>query len=380
MKDPTVKTMGYAIPVFIIIITLIGFSGCTDTGGGTSENRIPVPVIKTSPDFPDQFDPVAFSAEDSYDTDGAIVSYTWDFGDGDSASEGNVTHAYASAGTFTVMLTVTDNRDAKAVTNASITVNALPKAVASVDKTVFKVHENVWFRADGSSDPEGKLESYYWDFGDGAIATTMNAQHSYNADGPYDVALTVSDDRNAKAIATLSVEVRSRDYHISWSQSNVSTDYSGYTQEHSSTNKTQTITQTNLLRVAVTLEWNDDLPFTLIESENTTYQDDFGLMVENPKKVNASTNNMDGMAYISFQLDSVPGEFEVEANDETEAQMKATKKSPESADGTGTWLMEVLAINCTGGLFRDGIFEIDPGNQWTMTLQYFYYEMVVIEI
>ena len=60
--------------------------------------------------------------------------------------------------------------------------------------------------------------------------------------------------------------------------------------------------------------------------------------------------------------------------------MMATKKSPESTDGTGTWLMVVSAINCTGGLLRDGIFEIDPGNQWTMTLQYFYYELVVTEV
>ena len=379
-KGPDAKAFGYGFLLIVMVILLIGSSGCMDTGGGTSENRIPVPMISTSKDFPNQFDPVAFSAEDSYDPDGVIVSYTWDFGDGETASEGNVTHVYTSAGSFAITLTVTDNRDAKAVTNASITVNALPKAVASVDKTVFKVHEDVWFRADGSSDPEGKLESYHWDFGDGAIASTMNAQHSYNADGPYDVTLTVSDDRNAKATAVLSVEVQSRDYHISWAQKNVSTDYSGYTQERQSTNKTQTITQTDLLRVAVTLEWNDDLPFTIIGPENTTYQDDFGLLVESPKKVNASANNTYGKVYISFQIDSVPGEFDVSANDETEAQMMATKKSPESTDGTGTWLMVVSAINCTGGLLRDGIFEIDPGNQWTMTLQYFYYELVVTEV
>jgi PKD repeat protein len=323
---------------------------------------------------------VTFSAGESYDPDGSIVRYTWDFGDGDSASEGNVTHEYSEAGAYTVTLTVTDDRDAKALANTTITVNGLPKAVATVEKSIFKVHEGVLFMADGSSDPEGRIDSYLWDFGDGAMSSTMNAQHSYNTDGPYEVTLTVKDDRNARSTAKLSVDVVSRDYHISWAQMNVSTDYNGYTQERDSTNKTQTITQTNILRVAVTLEWNDDLPFTIVEEDNATYQDEFGLYVESPKKVNASTHNKDGKAYISFQLNSVPKEFDVEANDETEAHMAAKKKSPESSDGTGTWLMVVTALNCTGGFFRDGLFEVDPGNQWSLTLQYFYYEMVVTEV
>jgi len=52
---------------------------------------------------------INFSSSDSFDTDGQIVSYNWDFGDGTSSTEANPTHIYNSAGRFTAKLTVTDN-------------------------------------------------------------------------------------------------------------------------------------------------------------------------------------------------------------------------------------------------------------------------------
>ena len=45
----------------------------------------------------------------STDPDGSVVSWDWDFGDGNSSSFQNTSHTYASAGTYTVNLTVTDN-------------------------------------------------------------------------------------------------------------------------------------------------------------------------------------------------------------------------------------------------------------------------------
>ena len=54
--------------------------------------------------------PVTFSCSDSRDPDnGTIVSYRWDFGDGESASGMTVTHKYDKPGNYRVFLTVTDN-------------------------------------------------------------------------------------------------------------------------------------------------------------------------------------------------------------------------------------------------------------------------------
>ncbi len=66
---------------------------------------------------------VSFSSAGSSDPDGSIVSYSWDFGDGATSSAANPSHTYASAGTYTVSLTVTDDQGATNtdVTSADIT-------------------------------------------------------------------------------------------------------------------------------------------------------------------------------------------------------------------------------------------------------------------
>jgi probable HAF family extracellular repeat protein len=53
---------------------------------------------------------VNFSATGSYDPDGSIVSYDWDFGDGSVASGENVSHTYTSRGIYIAVLTVTDDQ------------------------------------------------------------------------------------------------------------------------------------------------------------------------------------------------------------------------------------------------------------------------------
>ena len=51
----------------------------------------------------------SFDSAGSSDSDGALAGYAWDFGDGTSGSGGGPSHTYASAGSYTVQLTVTDD-------------------------------------------------------------------------------------------------------------------------------------------------------------------------------------------------------------------------------------------------------------------------------
>ncbi|NEA25941.1 PKD domain-containing protein [Actinomadura bangladeshensis] len=63
------------------------------------------------------------------------------------------------------------------------------------------------FDAAGSSDPDGSIASYAWDFGDGQNGTGATAQHTYTEAGEYTVTLTVTDDRGGKGTKTQTLTV-----------------------------------------------------------------------------------------------------------------------------------------------------------------------------
>jgi hypothetical protein len=77
-----------------------------------------------------------FDASGSHDTDGTIANFHWAFGDGGTADGATVTHAYASAGTFTVTLTVTDNGAATAADTATVTVKTPAQAIQDLSALV----------------------------------------------------------------------------------------------------------------------------------------------------------------------------------------------------------------------------------------------------
>src|SRR5262249_39732226 len=72
--------------------------------------------------------------------------------------------------------------------------NAPPVAIASAQPTVVAIGQVVAFDGSASSDPDGSIAAYRWDFGDGERATTATASHAYAAAGAYAATLTVTDD------------------------------------------------------------------------------------------------------------------------------------------------------------------------------------------
>ena len=72
---------------------------------------------------------VAFSGSGSTDPDGTIATYDWNFGDGTVASGATASHVYNTAGTYSAVLTVTDNSGMTA--SRSVTITANPQVVAS---------------------------------------------------------------------------------------------------------------------------------------------------------------------------------------------------------------------------------------------------------
>jgi len=90
-------------------------------------NQAPVASFTFFPSAPLIYETVTFDASSSYDVDGSIVSYKWDFGDGNITTVTNpiITHVYTTAAStvnYTVTLTVTDNEGSTGLTTQIVPV------------------------------------------------------------------------------------------------------------------------------------------------------------------------------------------------------------------------------------------------------------------
>ncbi|MHC4278176.1 MAG: PKD domain-containing protein, partial [Planctomycetota bacterium] len=186
----------------------------TDDNNATGQDTLTVtvhqaPVADAGPDVSATTDEViTFDGSGSTDPDvgGTIISYDWDFGDTASGSGVSPTHSYGAGGTYTVTLTVTDDLGATDQDTLTVTVNQAPVAVAGPD-VIALPGEVITFDGSGSTDSDGTIVSYDWDFGDTATGSGVSPTHSYGAGGTYTVTLTVTDDNNATDQDTLTVTV-----------------------------------------------------------------------------------------------------------------------------------------------------------------------------
>ncbi len=192
----------------------------TDNAGGTdaatvdvSVNASPTAAISASPLTGDEPLTVLFDASGSADSDGSIVSYQWNFGDGYSGSGTTPGHLYASAGQYTAMLVVTDDDGATGSALISITVtgapNQLPTALIDAGPLSGTSPLTVSFSGSGSSDPDGYIDTWDWDFGDSASDSGENVSHAYAA-GNHTATLTVTDDGGGTDTATVDIFVNAR--------------------------------------------------------------------------------------------------------------------------------------------------------------------------
>jgi PKD repeat protein len=156
---------------------------------------------------------VGFDSVGSNDSDGSIVSFDWQFGDGNSGSGAAWDHPYTAPGTYLATLTVTDNEGLQGSDSISVEVhNRAPVAVASADESSGMAPFPVVFSSAGSNDPDdpeasGFIASYAWDFGDGTSSSDPNPSHTYNTDGLITATLVVTDNLGATGAANVQLDI-----------------------------------------------------------------------------------------------------------------------------------------------------------------------------
>jgi PKD repeat protein len=93
-------------------------------------DNLPVPEIN-APENASTNSTILFDASGSYDPDGVIVSYLWDFGDGITGTGMNTAHSYKKPGVYSVVLTVTDNNGNTYQKTFTVTVQAGAEALST---------------------------------------------------------------------------------------------------------------------------------------------------------------------------------------------------------------------------------------------------------
>ncbi|MFO0974294.1 MAG: PKD domain-containing protein [Phycisphaerae bacterium] len=161
--------------------------------------NIPPTASFTATQLPNAPQPrtVRFDGSGSSDSDGTLTTFSWNFGDGSPAGTGTVIeHTYAAPGHYDVVLTVTDDRNDTGTAQRNVLANVPPTAAFTSQSTGPDEPQllTVDFDASTSTDDDGSIATFSWDFGDSSPAGSgAMPQHTYAERGLFTVVLTITD-------------------------------------------------------------------------------------------------------------------------------------------------------------------------------------------
>jgi chitodextrinase len=187
-------------------------AGGTGTGANLLKvinNRAPVTRISIAPAEGATNTDFTFDGQGSTDSDGHVITYHWDFGDGKSRVGPVVAHTFSATGNYEVILDVIDNDEATGQATASVQV---VKGTAPTAKFIFNpkqgdVLSTYTFDASQSFDPDGKIAKYEWDFGNGTKGEGVTVQKNFPKGGLYSVRLVVTDNKGLQSSTYKDVSV-----------------------------------------------------------------------------------------------------------------------------------------------------------------------------
>jgi PKD repeat protein len=173
-------------------------------------NKDPSAVISIIPTIIREGEKIEFSAAKSFDPDGIISAYQWNFGDGSSATGKSVTHIFEKSSVFLVELMVTDNDGAKNTKTIPVKVEVKnQEPIANISGPVeTRAGSTITLSAQQSYDPDGgDIKKFIWDLGDGRTYEGSQISFSYSSPGQHHITLTVTDNENSLARTTMIIIV-----------------------------------------------------------------------------------------------------------------------------------------------------------------------------
>ncbi|MDZ7688897.1 MAG: PKD domain-containing protein [Halobacteriales archaeon] len=158
----------------------------------------PTAEFSYTPDEPNVGREVGFDASDSFNPEGAIDEYRWEMGDGTTRTGRTTSHTYEESGEYDVVLTVEGDDGKTARTTDTVEVGDVTDPLTSEIRferlpNALTVGDEITVDGSGSRSPQGEIQSYIWEFGDGTVKQGATASHSYTEPGTYELTLEVND-------------------------------------------------------------------------------------------------------------------------------------------------------------------------------------------
>ncbi len=185
------------IGTFTVSLVVSSGLGCTDSITNTIMIN-PLPTVAFSYVANCQNDVVTFTSTSSAN----VVSWDWNFDDGNTSILTNPSNLFDSAGVYSVVLTVISDSGCTAISTQLVTINPVPLAgfTAQINCTSLTVNFT-----DTSSISSGTIVSYSWSFGDGGTSTLQNPNYTYPDTGTYIVTLIIQSNNGCADTATIFV-------------------------------------------------------------------------------------------------------------------------------------------------------------------------------
>ncbi|MFN8142839.1 MAG: PKD domain-containing protein [Bacteroidia bacterium] len=193
----------YANPgTYTATLTTVSAAGCS--GSATQTVTVnPLPVADFSASNACTNTAIAFNDLSSVST-GNITGFNWNFGDGSTASTQNPSHAYSTAGNYTVSLQVTTAGGCSSSITHPVTIH--PSPVAAFTTTPVCLGSPTTF-LNNSSISTGSIASHFWDFSDTYTSTQSAPSHTFTGAGTYQVNLIVTSGNGCSDTVTQAVTI-----------------------------------------------------------------------------------------------------------------------------------------------------------------------------
>jgi large-conductance mechanosensitive channel len=174
-----------------------------DGGPILPPNKVPIADASASDNSGFVNTSVMFNGSYSYDEDGEITNYTWDFGDNSYGYGILTTHIYEKIGVYNVKLTVTDDKDISNTDSFKVIINQPnnPPTIPQVDGPKIGKQNIIYNFTVVSTDPDNDNIQYFFDWGDGkktetdflSSGTTIKEKHNWTSAGIFNIKIFAID-------------------------------------------------------------------------------------------------------------------------------------------------------------------------------------------